>query len=61
MKRFDDTYQLYLEASTRGGKGKSSEVLENTVARWFDEKGYFLEKRFEDEVRGLLAKAQRKN
>lgn len=61
MNRFDDIYKLCLEVSTKDGDAKSTEVLENTVAKWFDEKGYFLERRFEEEVRALLAKAQRKN
>lgn len=61
MKRFDDEYQLILEHSVKGGGAKSMESFEHSVAKWFDEKGYFLEKRFEDDVRALLAKVSRKH
>ena len=62
MKRFDDVYQLFIEQSVSGSKpGKSEEKLENSVSKWFDEKGFFLEKRFEDDVRNLLTKVQKRH
>lgn len=52
MKRFDDQYQLILEQSNKG-KAKTEVKLEDSVAKWFDEEGYFLEQRFEDELKRL--------
>ena len=61
MKRFDDIYQLYVEAKTEKGGAKTEEKLEQSVAQWFDEKGYFLEGKFEDELKTLLGRVQRRH
>ena len=57
MKRFDDLYELELEQVV--GKSKTTASLKGSVAKWFDEKGYFLEDRFYTELG--KAHAQLKN
>lgn len=48
MKRFDDIYELEYEQSV--GANKSKSTLKGSVAKWFDEKGYFLEDKFEADL-----------
>lgn len=54
MKRFDDMYQLMFEI--KENNVKHEEKLESSVANWFDEEGYFLEKKFENEIDKLYKK-----
>lgn len=60
MQRFDDLYELFIEQKTDNG-GKSEEKMISSVSKWFDEKGYFLEGKFEDDVKNLLAKVQKRH
>lgn len=54
MKRFDDQYQLLFEIKDQGEKRE--EKLESSVANWFDEEGYFLDDRFENDIEKLYKK-----
>lgn len=59
MKRFDDLYTLYVEYSIKGKGLKQEGKIENTVAKWFDDEGYFLEKRFETDLKNMFSNLQK--
>lgn len=57
MKRFDDQYQLLMELKTNNGQSTPAETkLENSIAKWIDEEGYFLEKKFEEDLKRVYSK-----
>lgn len=56
MKRFDDQYQLLVELKTNKNGGQPNESkLEDTIGKWIDEEGYFLERKFEDDLKRLYS------
>lgn len=52
MKRYDDVYELSVDVVSEKGL-KASDKLSGSVAKWFDEKGYFLYDNFEGELKKL--------
>ena len=54
LKRFDDMYNLSIEYNDGKKHSKPREAtLTKSVENWFDEKGVFLAKKFETDVKSL--------
>ncbi|OTF78846.1 signal peptidase complex subunit 2-like protein [Euroglyphus maynei] len=57
MKRFDDQYQLLIELKTNKNGGQPCESkLEGSIGKWVDDEGYFLERKFEDDLKRLYSR-----
>lgn len=57
MKRFDDQYQLLIELVTDDKNSKPVESkIKESISRWIDEEGYFLERKFQDDLKRTYGK-----